>query len=650
MRIDSATLFEAPPEFKQKARLRDFDQYKEMYERSMRDPEGFWSEMAEDVSWYKKWDRVIDADFDEPRVAWFLGGKTNASYNCLDRHLNSFRKNKAAFIYEGENGRERILTYQCLHDLVCRFANVLKKKGVKKGDRIAIYLPMIPELPISMLAACRIGAIHSVVFAGFSAESLRKRILDSRAKLLITADGSFRGDKKVELKRNADEALVECPEVESCIVCRNIGIQTDMTAGRDSFWDEDLTASDISPVCDPVVMDAEDPLFILYTSGSTGKPKGILHTTGGYLVYVIQTMKWIFDLKEEDTYWCTADIGWITGHSYTVYGPLLCGATSVLFDGIPTYPRPDRLWEVIEKYRVNTFYTAPTVIRALAKEGESWPERHDLSSLRLLGSVGEVINPKAWLWFHSIIGKGRCPIVDTWWQTETGGVMISPVPGAIPLKPGSATFPFFGVDAAVIDDDGNEAPADKDGYLVIKRPWPGMMRGVYGEPERFKNVYFSQFPGKYFTGDGARIDQDGYFWLIGRIDDVINVSGHRLGTAEVESALVAHPKVAEAAVVGYAHEIKGQAIYAFVVLNSGVDRAGLQEELTKHVRREIGPIATPERIQIVNALPKTRSGKIMRRILRNVAEAKFEQLGDISTLAEPSVIDELIAGREEVIL
>ncbi|MFH1146248.1 MAG: acetate--CoA ligase [Pseudomonadota bacterium] len=650
MKVESADLFEVPREFRQRARLQDFNQYKEMYDRSIRDPEGFWSEMAEDISWFKKWDKVIDADFDEPRVAWFLGGKTNASYNCLDRHLNSFRKNKAAFICEGDFGRQRILTYQYLHDLVCRFANVLKKKGIRKGDRIAIYLPMIPELPVSMLAASRIGAIHNVIFAGFSAESLRRRILDSKAKLLITADGSFRGEKKVELKKNADEALTECPEVEACIVCRNIGIPMDMVSGRDSLWDEELAAPGISPICDPEAMDSEDPLFVLYTSGSTGKPKGILHTTGGYLVYAAQTMKWIFDIKEEDTFWCTADIGWITGHSYTVYGPLLCGATSVLFDGIPTYPEPDRLWEVVEKYRVNTFYTAPTVIRALAKEGESWPGRHDLSSLRLLGSVGEVINPKAWRWFHSVIGKGRCPVVDTWWQTETGGVMISPLPGAMSLKPGSAAFPFFGVEAAVLDDDGNEAAADTDGYLVIKRPWPGMMRAVYGEPERFRSVYFSQFPGKYFTGDGAKIDRDGYFWLIGRIDDVINVSGHRLGTAEVESALVSHPKVAEAAVVGYSHEIKGQAIYAFVVLNSGEDKAGLHNELTKHVRKEIGPIATPERIQIVNALPKTRSGKIMRRILKNVAEARFEQLGDISTLADPSVIEELIAGREEIIL
>ncbi|TSA13183.1 MAG: acetate--CoA ligase [Deltaproteobacteria bacterium] len=639
-------IFEPPVEFRQKARLRSLEDYKKMYERSMRDPEGFWSEMAEDLAWFRKWDKVFEADFNEPRVSWFIGGKLNASYNCLDRHLNSFRKNKAALIYEGERGREQILTYQHLHYLVCKFANVLKKKGIKKGDRIAIYLPMMPELPISMLAASRIGAIHTVIFAGFSAEFLRDRINDEQAKLLITADGSFRGEKVIELKKNADAALAECPEVESCIVCKRTGTTIDMIPGRDSLWDDEMTAPDISPVCKPEIMDAEDPLFILYTSGSTGKPKGVLHTTGGYLLYAIETLKWIFDIREEDTFWCTADIGWITGHSYIVYGPLAAGATSVLFEGTPTYPAPDRLWEVVEKHRVSIFYTAPTLIRALVREGESWPEKHDLSSLRLLGSVGEVINPEAWLWYHRVIGQGRCPIVDTWWQTETGGVLISPFPGATPLKPGSAVLPFFGVDAAVIDADGQECPTNKDGFLVIKKTWPGMMHTVYGHPERFKETYFSQFPGLYFTGDGARRDKDGYFWITGRIDDVINVSGHRLGTAEIESALVSYPDVAEAAVVGYPHEIKGQAIYAFVILKKGITRReNLQSELIKHVRKKIGPIAAPEKIQFVDALPKTRSGKIMRRILKNIAQGKFDQLGDTSTLADPSVIEELIKNQ-----
>lgn len=639
-------IFEPSPEFRQKARLNSLEDYQRMYQRSINDPEGFWGSMAENLTWFRKWDRVLEADFHEPRIKWFIGGKLNVSYNCLDRHLNSFRKNKAAFIYEGERGRQQTLTYQHLHYLVCKFANVLKKKGIKKGDRIAIYLPMIPELPISMLAASRIGAIHTIIFAGFSAESLRNRILDGGAKMLITADGSFRGEKVVELKKNADMALAECPEVESCIICQRAGIPVDMVPGRDSLWDEEMAAADISPVCQPEIIDAEDPLFILYTSGSTGKPKGVLHTTGGYLLYALETLKWIFDVREEDTFWCTADIGWITGHSYVVYGPLAAGATSLLYEGMPTYPAPNRFWEIVEKYRVSIFYTAPTVIRALAREGESWPNKHDLSSLRLLGSVGEVIHPETWLWYHRVIGKGRCPIVDTWWQTETGGAMIAPLPGATPLKPGAAALPFFGVDAAVLDNNGQECPANKDGFLVIKRPWPGMMRTVYGSPERFKETYFSQFPGIYFAGDGAKRDEDGYFWLTGRIDDVINVSGHRLGTAEIESALGSHPSVAEAAVVGYPHEIKGQAIYAFVILNKGVNRTdNLQNQLVQHVRKKIGPIATPEKIDFVNGLPKTRSGKIMRRILKKIAQGKFDELGDTSTLADPSVIEELTRGR-----
>lgn len=640
-------LFEPSLEFREKARLNNVEDYRRMYNESLSDPESFWGAMAEDISWFKKWDQVVDANLDEPKIRWFIGAKLNASYNCLDRHLNSHRRNKAALIYAGAQGRQRTYTYQDLHSEVCKFANVLKKKGVKKGDRVAIYLPMIPELPISMLAASRIGAVHNVIFAGFSSEALRSRVIDSHAKLLITADGSFRGEKTVELKKNADVALVQCPEVTSCIVCRDTGIPVELVPARDTFWHDEMSAPDVLHECSPEPMDAEDPLFILYTSGSTGKPKGVLHTTGGYLVYTLQTMKWIFDIKEEDTFWCTADIGWITGHSYVVYGALSAGTTSILFDGVPNYPAPDRLWEIVEKHKVSIFYTAPTVIRALAKEGEKWPDKRDLSSLRLLGSVGEIINPSAWLWYHRVIGKGRCPIVDTWWQTETGGAMISPLPGAMALKPGSAGFPFFGVDAAVIDDNGQECPENKDGYLVIRRPWPGMMREVYGEPERFKQAYLSQFPGVYFTGDGARRDQDGYFWIIGRVDDVINVSGHRLGTAEIESALVSHPDVAEAAVVGYPHDVKGQGIYAFVMLNTGVPGTDeLRKALVSHVRKEIGPIATPEKIKFVNALPKTRSGKIMRRILKNVAVGKYSQLGDTSTLADPSVIEELISNTD----
>jgi acetyl-CoA synthetase len=628
--------------------VRSLDEYEEIYKRSIEDPEGFWAEKAEQLEWFKKWEHVLEADFAKAAIRWFTGGKLNASFNCLDRHLSNGRKNEAALIWEGEaEGHNRIYTYQELHREVCKFANLLKKKGLKKGDRVALYMPMIPELPIAMLACARIGVIHSVVFGGFSAESLRDRILDCEAKLLITTDGGFRGGKVIGLKDNADAALRECPSVNLCIVYKRTNSDVTMENGRDSWWKEEMGAEDITPHCEPEEMNAEDPLFILYTSGSTGKPKGVLHTTGGYLLYVLQTTKWIFDVKDEDIYWCTADIGWVTGHSYIVYGPLALGATSVMFEGVPTYPNPDRFWEIVEKYKVNIFYTAPTAIRALMREGDDWPRKRDLSSLRILGTVGEPINPEAWMWYYNVIGGGRCPIMDTYWQTETGGSIITPLPGAIPIKPGSATVPFPGIDAAVVREDGSECDVNEGGYLCVRKPWPGIMRTVYGDPQRFMDTYFSQFPGKYFTGDGARRDEDGYFWLMGRVDDVINVSGHRLGTAEIESALVSHPMVAEAAVVGFSHDIKGQGIYAFVTLRTGVEKKeDLKKTLVGHVRKEIGPIATPDKIHFADALPKTRSGKIMRRILRKIAEGDIADLGDTSTLADPSVVETLIAGRQ----
>jgi acetyl-CoA synthetase len=534
---------------------------------------------------------------------------------------------------------------------VCKFANVLKKLGVKKGDRVSIYLPMIPELPIAMLACARIGAIHSVVFGGFSAEALRDRILDCDCTLLVTCDAGYRSGKTVPTKQNADKALADCPKVRSSIIVRRSGAEVKMTEGRDLWWHELMAADDISAVCEPEEMDANDPLFILYTSGSTGKPKGVLHEQAGYLLYVYQSFKWIFDVDWEDTFWCTADIGWVTGHSYIVYGPLAAGATSVMFEGVPNYPKPDRFWDIVEKYRVNIFYTAPTAIRAMAKDGDEWPEKHDLSSLRVLGSVGEPINPEAWMWYYNLIGKGRCPIVDTWWQTETGGILITPLPAATPLKPGSATFPFFGVVPKIVREDRSECDVNEGGLLLIERPWPGMMTGVYGEggQERFKETYFARFPGSYLSGDGARRDEDGYYWLMGRVDDVINVSGHRLGTAEVESALVSYAGVAEAAVVGFPHEIKGEGIYAYVILKSGKEKSpDLRKELVTHVRKEIGPIATPDEIQFAEGLPKTRSGKIMRRILRLIARGDVEDLGDTTTLADPGVLTNLVEGRTEI--
>jgi acetyl-CoA synthetase len=641
-------VFYPPEELSKKAYIKSLEEYKETYRRSLDDPEGFWGEAAQQLDWYKKWDKVLVENFKEAKHQWFTGGKLNVSYNCLDRNLKSWRKNKAALVWEADTGETRTLTYQQLYHNVCKFANVLKKHGIKKGDRVSIYLPMILELPIAMLACARIGAIHSVVFGGFSAEALRNRILDCDSKMLICVDGYYRSGRIIRSKDNADAALKGCPGVKDVIVVRRADIGVNIEQGRDWWWHEEMGAGYANLVCEPEVMDAEDPLFILYTSGSTGKPKGVLHTQAGYLLYAYQTFKWIFDIKEEDIFWCTADIGWVTGHTYIVYGPLAAGATCIMFEGVPNYPHPDRFWDMVEKYQVSVFYTAPTALRAVMMEGDAWPNKHDLSSLRILGSVGEPINPETWMWYYNVIGKGKCPIVDTWWQTETGAALISPLPGATPMKPGSATLPLPGIELAVLRDDGSPAGVNEGGYLVVKRPWPGLMRGVYGDRERFKNTYFVQFPGVYTTGDGARVDKDGYYWLMGRIDDVINVSGHRIGTAEVESALVSHHKVVEAAVVGIPHEIKGTGIYAFVTLMANVQKSDeLKKELVAHVRKEIGPIATPDYIQFADALPKTRSGKIMRRILAKIGAGDVDNLGDITTLADPSVVHTLVKGRQE---
>ncbi len=640
--------FEAPDGVKMKAYIKKMEEYKELYKKSFNDPAKFWGELGDQLDWYKKWDKVLDFDFNKPQIEWFKGGKLNASYNCLDRHLNEWRRNKVALIWQGEPLEEnRVFTYQQLHYHVCKFANVLKKYGVKKGDRVSIYLPMIPELPIAMLACARIGAIHSVVFGGFSSEALRERINDCGSKVLITADGYYRSGKIVPNKVNADEALKNCPDVEKVIVVKRLGIDVPFTKERDLWWHEEITKDDIKLNCEPEVMDAEDVLFILYTSGSTGKPKGVIHTTAGYLMFVYQTLKWVFDIKDEDVFFCTADIGWVTGHSYVVYGPLSLGATSLMFEGVPTYPNPDRFWEIVERYGVSVFYTAPTAIRALMREGEKWVKGRGLSSLRLLGSVGEPINPEAWRWYYMNVGQERCPIMDTWWQTETGGFLISPLP-ITPLKPGSATFPFPGVVPKILREDGSECDSEEGGSLVITKPWPGMLRGFWNDEERkrFKETYFTIFPGNYFTGDGAKKDEDGYFWLQGRIDDVINVSGHRIGTAEVESALVSHPSVAEAAVIGIPHDVKGQGIYAFVTLKTGMKSGEeMRKELLAHVRKTIGPIATPDKLQFADALPKTRSGKIMRRILRKIAEGRIEELGDTSTLTDPGVVIQLAGDR-----
>jgi acetyl-CoA synthetase len=645
--LDEKRLFPPSEEFRNQANVKSLKDYQALAHQAEQDLEAFWASQAEQhLDWHKKWDKVLSGD--APFWRWFVGGQLNASFNCLDRHLDTHRRTKTALFWEGEPpGDSRIYTYEQLHHEVCKFANVLKSLGVSKGDRVCIYLPMIPELPIAMLACARIGAIHSIVFGGFSAESLKDRILDAEAKLLITSDGSYRRGKVTPLKASADSVLDDCPSVENVIVVNRTGADIAWKEGRDQWW-HDLM-KDASPQCDPVPMNADDILYILYTSGTTGKPKGVVHNTAGYLLYTALTMKWVFDIKDDDIYWCTADIGWVTGHSYIVYGPLAVGATSLMFEGVPNYPEPDRFWEIVEKYKVSIFYTAPTAIRAIARDGDDWPKNRDLSSLRLLGSVGEPINPEAWMWYYTVIGHENCPIVDTYWQTETGGVIITPLPGAIDLKPGSATRPFPGIFPQVVRDDGSPASPNEGGYLIVNKPWPGMLMTIYKDPDRFVNTYFSRFPNLgtvYFTGDGARQDDDGYFWLMGRVDDVINVSGHRIGTMEVESALVSHPLVTEAAVVPFPHEIKGQALYAFVTLVAGKQPSEeLRKELAKHVGKEIGPIARPDKIQFADALPKTRSGKIMRRILKAIAEGR-EQLGDTTTLADPSVVDELLKDRQ----
>ena len=646
-------LYYPPKSFSERAWVKSLEQYEEMYQRSIQDPDGFWGEQAEQFFWQKKWDTVRAFNFARSKgtvdIKWFAGGQTNITYNCLDRHLDT-RGDQPALIWEGnEPGEDRTLTYRQVYEETTKMANVLKGFGIKKGDRVTIYLPMIPELPIAMMACARIGAIHSVVFGGFSAESLKDRIVDSECSLLVTSDGTFRGGKAVTLKKIADDALKasekEGVKVERCLVVERVGegkgIDCPMVTGRDVYWHEAMAGAEVG--CDPEWMDAEDPLFILYTSGSTGKPKGVLHTIGGYMVYVSLTHKYVFDYHEGDVYWCTADIGWVTGHSYILYGPLLNGAQSVMFEGVPTYPDAGRFWEVVDKFGVNTFYTAPTAIRAIMRMGEDFVTKHSRASLRLLGTVGEPINPEAWRWYNEVVGEKRCPIVDTWWQTETGGILITPLPGAIPTKPGSATLPFFGVEPALVDDQGQEVDGNGvSGRLVMKAPWPGQLRTTYGSHDRFEQVYFSDFDGFYFSGDGAKRDEDGYYWITGRVDDVINVSGHRMGTAEVESALVSHPAVAEAAVVGFPHEIKGQGIYAYVTLKMGQEYTDeLKKELVVHVRKEIGPIATPDIIHWAPGLPKTRSGKIMRRILRKMAAGESD-FGDTSTLADPSVIDSLL--------
>jgi acetyl-CoA synthetase len=633
-------VFNPPDLFRAKATVSGMDAYEALYKRSVEDPDGFWSEVANELHWFSPWTDVLE--WKPPFAKWFVGGTTNLSYNCLDRHLGSWRRNKAAILWEGEPGEERALTYQQLHREVCRFANVLKGLGVQKGDRVAIYMGLVPELAIAMLACARIGAPHSIVFGGFSADSLRDRINDAEAKVVVAADGAFRRGTVVELKHAVDDAVAQCPSVTDVVVFRRTGHQIAMHAGRDHWWHELMEAA--SSDCPAEPLDSEHPLYILYTSGTTGKPKGIVHTTGGYMVGTYITSKWVFDLKEEDTYWCTADIGWVTGHSYVVYGPLANGASVVMYEGAPNWPEPDRFWRIVEKYRVTILYTAPTAIRAFVKWGEGWPRKHDLTSLRLLGTVGEPINPEAWMWYNKVIGGGRCPIVDTWWQTETGAIMISPLPGATPTKPGSATRPMPGVVVDVVTKDGDPVPANQGGYLVIRRPWPSMLRTLYKDPERYEQQYWSDIPGVYFAGDGARRDEDGYFWIMGRVDDVINVSGHRLGTMEIESALVSHPFVAEAAVVGKPDEIKGQAIAAFVTLESGHEPSdALKTELRLHVRKEIGPLAQPDDIRFTDQLPKTRSGKIMRRLLRDIAEER--DLGDVSTLADPGVVSELVQHR-----
>ncbi len=642
--VSEIKTYKVPSEIAKQAHI-DADKYQEMYARSINDSDAFWGDQAEEfLSWFSKWDKVQEWDYNEANIKWFAGGKLNVSYNCLDRHLET-RGDQVAIIWEGDDPNEdRQITYKELYEEVCRFANVLKAQGVEKGDRVCLYMPMIPEASVAMLACTRIGAVHSIVFGGFSPEALRDRVNDSKCKVVVTSDYSLRGKKHIPLKANADKGITGCESVTTCIVVKRTGDDIEWNDDRDIWYHEALESA--SPDCPPEEMDAEDPLFILYTSGSTGKPKGVLHTTGGYLLYAAMTHKYIFDYQEGEVYWCTADVGWVTGHSYIVYGPLANGATSVMFEGVPTFPDASRFWQVVDKWKVNSFYTAPTAIRMLMGQGDDYVTNTDRSSLRILGSVGEPINPEAWEWYYNVVGNGKCPIVDTWWQTETGGHLITPFPGATPLKPGSATFPFFGVEPCIVDDQGNELEGAAEGALCIKRPWPGQMRTLYGDHARFKEAYFTMFPGKYFSGDGARRDEDGYYWITGRVDDVINISGHRMGTAEVESALVLHHDVAEAAVVGYPHDIKGQGIYAYVTLMAGTEATEeLRKALVMQVRKEIGPIASPDVIQWAPGLPKTRSGKIMRRILRKVAANELDTLGDTSTLADPSVVDELIENR-----
>ena len=633
--------FPPPATFTAQANISSEEQYQQMWQRAKDDPSGFWGEMAENLSWFRRWDKVMDGDM--PNTKWFAGGKINVSHNCIDRHLETERRNKAALIWEGEPGDTRVLRYQDLHREVCKFANVLKSLGVETGDRVTLYMPMIPELAIAMLACTRIGAIHSIIFGGFSADAVADRNNDAQARLVITADGGWRRGKEVPLKVAVDASLEKSRSVEKVVVVRRTGSDVDMVPDRD-FWWHDLMEN-ASQECEAVELDSEHPLFILYTSGSTGKPKGVSHTTAGYLLGATMTSKWVFDLKETDTYWCTADIGWITGHSYICYGPLSNGATVVMYEGAPNWPDEGRFWQMIEKYQVSIFYTAPTAIRAFIKWGNQWPEKHDLSSLRLLGSVGEPINPEAWMWYHQVIGQERCPIVDTWWQTETGGIMISPLPGITATKPGSCARPLPGVVPDIVSKDGTSLGPNQGGLLVMRQPWPHMLRTLYGDHDRFVSTYFSEIDGCYFAGDGARRDSDGYIWVMGRVDDVLNVSGHRLSTMEVESALVAHPAVAEAAVVGFPHEIKGEGICCFVTLKGEEESEQLKKALIKHVREQIGALATPDQIRFAASLPKTRSGKIMRRLLRDIAAGR-ESTQDTSTLEDFSILAKLRAEDE----